>query len=286
MVAFRERLGRTIEDLGKGLQSRESERFEDTPYGNAQGLWRVLAPGREINPLKSAFLRLGAYHDEGVKTESEGQNIFSALLTPYIGLFPELDYFLVSLSLSGKSDDVSFKLTVFVPPQLQQSTHDSHYPVLMIRELPEQKLGGARIPYDMVIKVEGKFYTGALDKDFVGLGPKKEGIFKERRTWLDRPEGDIEWRRHFASETLKLLTKIAETGKEDVVNSNREKQGVFREREKKVSLFTRTFWDKRQPGAVWPDNINLSMMRRFPPNQPQNVAAFKKVRWFELSNCQ
>lgn len=265
MVALRERLGRTLEDLGKGLQGRESERFEDNPYGNAQRLWRVLAPERKIDPLKSAFLKFSSTYNEGVKTQSEEQNVFCNLLNPYRSLFRELDSFFVSLSLSNKSDDVSFRLTVFAPPLSQQVTHDASYAVLTILELPEQKHYGVSIPYNVVILAESRdgLYTGELDQEFVGLNPQKEGIFREHKQWSDELQGDPLWRSHFASETLKFLTSIAETDREGSVNWNREAQVAFKEREKEAPWWRKIVSDerKRQPGSIWPENTNLTMMR-------------------------
>lgn len=276
MVALRERLGRTLEGLGKGLQTREAERFEDTPYGNAQRLWKVLAPERKIDPLKSAFLKFSSIYDEGydegVKTQSEEQNIFCNLLNPYRSLFPQFDGFFVSLSLSNKADDISFKLTVFAPPLSQQVTHDAPYSVLTILELPEQKYYGVRIPYNVVILGESKdgLYTGKLDQEFVGLDSEKAGIFKEHKKWSDEPEGDPLWRRHFASETLKFLTSIAERGK-CTVSSNQDAQLAFKQREQQVPWRKRSDSDKRQLGAVWPDNTNLAMMRISMSKLPQNI---------------
>lgn len=269
MTALKERLGTTLERLGKGLQSREAEIFEDTPYGNAKRLWRVLAPERKIDPLKSAFLKFNSFYDgEGVKPENEEQTIFCNLLNPYRSLFPELDTFFVALSLSDKSDDISFKLTVFAPPLSQQVTNDSPYSILTILELPEQKrYGGGRIPYNVVILGESKngLYTGKLDQEFVGIDSEKEGIFKEHKKWSDEPEGDPAWRSHFASETLKFLTRIAETNREGVVSSNQDAQLDFKQHEKEVPWWRRIIADERerQPGAVWPNNTNLAMMRLF-----------------------
>lgn len=264
MPVLKEQLGITLERFGKGLQSREAERFENTPYGNAQRLWRVLAPDRKIDPLKSAFLQFSSTYDEGVKTQSKEQNVFCNLLNPYRSLFPELDGFFVSLSLSNKADDISFKLTVFAPPPSPQFTHDNPYTVLKILESPEQKrYEGGRIPYNVVILRESKLYTGKLDQEFVGIDSvKKEGIFKEHKRWSDEPQGDPLWRRHFASETLKFLTSIAETGRRDTVNSNQKTQLAFKHHEQQVQWWKRGFSDIRQPGAVWPDNVNLGLKRK------------------------
>jgi len=263
MVALKERLGRTLEGLGKGLQKKESERFEDTPYGNAQRLWRSLAPDRKIDPLKSAFLKFtSAYDGEGVKPQNEEQTIFCNLLNPYRSLFPEWDSFLVSLSLSHPSDDVSFKLTVFAPPPSPEFNFDKPYSVLTILELPEQKrYYGNHVPYNVVILRESKLYTGKLDQEFVGLGPQKEGIFKELKQWHDEPQGDPGWRRNFASETLKFLTSIVGTNGECSIISNQDAQLAFKQREKEVPWWKKSWSDKRQLGAVYPDNTNLSVMR-------------------------
>lgn len=159
-----------MESLGRRLQTREVVGKEDSPYDNAQQLLRILAPVRRIDPLKSGFLEFSSFYDrEGVKPENEEQKVFCNLLKPYRSLFPELDSFFVSLSLSNKSDDVSFKLTIFAPPPSPQFTHDKPYPVLTIRELPEQKYYGTRFPYNVVILGESKLYTGKLDQEFVGI---------------------------------------------------------------------------------------------------------------------
>ena len=265
MTALKEQLGKTLERLGKGLQSREFERFEDTPYGNAQRLWRVLAPERKIDPLKSAFLQFNySYDGEGVRPQNEEQAIFSSLLKPYRSLFGEFDNFSVSLSLSHKADDISFMLTVFAPPMSQQITHANPYSVLKILELPEQKrYQGGHIPYNVLIFRESELYAGRLDQELVGIDAEKGGILKERMEWSDEPQGDALWRRRFASETLKFLTSIAETEKEDVANWNREAQVAFKEREQENPWLRRSLRDKRQAGAVFPDNSNLAMMRIF-----------------------
>ena len=265
MTALKEQLGITLERLGKRLQSREFERFEDTPYGNAQRLWRVLALERKIDPVKSAFLAISSSSDhEGVLPENEAQTIFYNLLRPYTSLFPEFDSFLVSLSLSNKADDISFMLTVFAPPMSQQITHDNPYAVLKILELPEQKrYHGGRIPYNVLILRESELYTGTLDQELVGIDAEKGGILKECKNWIDESGGDVEWRRHFANETLKFLTSIAETEKEGVANWDREAQVALKEREQENPWWRRSLRDKRQTGAVFPDNSNLAMMRIF-----------------------
>ena len=263
MTGLKEQLGVTLGRLGKGLQSREFEKFEDTPYGNAQRLWRVLAPERKIGHLKCAFLQFNSPYDgEGVRPESEEQRIFFNLLNPYRSLFPELDNFLISLSLSYKSDDVSFRLTVFAPPKSQLITHDSPYPVLAIMELPEQKRHkGGTSPYNVVILTESELYTDRLDQEFVGLNSERERVFRKNYKWSDESQGDSLWRAQFASETLKFLTNIAETDREGVINCNQEAQLAFKHREKEVPWWRKRPSDKRQPGAVWPDNVNLGVMR-------------------------
>lgn len=264
MVALREHLGRTLEDLGKGLRTREAKKLEDTPYGNAQRLWNALAPERKTDPLKSAFLEFSSFDGEGgVRTQSEEQNIFCNLLNPYRSLFPQFDSFLVSLSLSNKADDISFRLTVFAPPPSPQFTQDNPYPVFTIMELPEQKRYGTRIPYNVLILGESKLYTGELDQEFVGLGPEKEGIFKEHKKWSDEPQGDPAWLSHFASETLKFLTNIAETDREGVVSFNQDAQLAHKQHKKEAPWWRRIIADERerQAGAVWPANTNLFLHR-------------------------
>lgn len=263
MPALKEKLGITLERFGQGFQSRESERFENTPYGNAQMLWKALAPDRRIDQLKSAFLKFGAYNDgEGVKPENEEQTVFCNLLNPYRSLFPEFDSFFVSLSLSDEADHISFILSVFAPPPSPKFNQDNPYAVLKILELPEQRrYEGSPIPYNVVILGESDLYIPRLNRELVGVSPEKEGIFKEHKKWSDEPKGDPEWRRHFVSETLKFLTKIAETDKEYVISSNRDAQLAFKHREQQVPWWSRSFPDKRQPGAVWPENVNLALMR-------------------------
>lgn len=268
MVALRERLGRTLEGLGKGLRTGETKELDDTPYGNAQRLCGVLAPDRKINPRESAFLRFTPSYDEGVKTENLEQDVFCNLLQPYRSLFPEFDVFTVSLSLSSKFHGISFKMEVIATPWPQLFGHDKRRAILTIKELPEQKGSHTLFPYNMLIIGEGtkRLHTGILDQEFIGVNPEKEPVFtKYRREELQpglAPKGDPMWRRGFVNETLKHLIKIAEEGKPHVVEWNREQQVFLEKRKKKLSWWTRNIKDPRlQPGAIWPENLHLYIMR-------------------------
>lgn len=204
-------------------------------------------------------------HAKGVSPETEGEWVFTKLLKPYRGLFSELDQFCASLSIYHEKAGISFKLVIFAPPPSPQFNQEWHYPILAIRELPEQRgYYNFPIPYNMLILSEGQLYTGRLDRQILGF-QQGEGLFtQEFDNLLEEPQEDVNWRRQLAIETIKFLTRIhTETGSgEEIVQLNHERHLDFRRQEQSVPWWKRSWTDRLNPGAVWPEELELDMMRR------------------------
>lgn len=259
-MAVVEKIGVVLERVGQRLQLRETAKEPVTPYEHAERLWGTIAPGRKTDPVESAFFTFH-YNETGIRAEGREQNIFAGLTRPYQSLFPELDIFTVSLSMGGKLDDVSFKATIFAPPPSPQFNHNRPYPILVVRELPQQRRGEDPTPYNLLVLVENELYTGRLDKELLGFDSKRGLLVQEFKDWHEEVKGDIEWRRLFTTETLRLFTKIVEPAKETIAHSNREIQAHFREKERAVSWWSRTWGDRLHPGAVRPEDLQLCMTR-------------------------
>lgn len=259
MAALAE-IGVVLERFGQRLQSKEVPREPVTPYEHARRLWETVAPGRKLDPVESVFLHF-SFAQSGVQPEGREQNIFTYLLGPYRSLFPELDIFTVSLSMSHESDDISFKLAVFAPPPSPQLNQDKPYPILVVRELPEQRDYDPRIPYNLLILADDQLCTGKLSRELVGFDQEAGLLWQGWEKWHEGSQGDIDWRRQFTSEALRLLTKIADTNRDYLSTFNREVQTHFRRQEKSISWWHRSWWDRLHPGAVWPESLELYHIR-------------------------
>lgn len=271
-----ERAGVAIAGFRQKLQVKEAPKEPVTPYAYAQRLWDTIDSHREIDPVESALFEFH-FTEKGVKAENEEQDLFTRLMLPYRSLFPELGTFAVSLSIGQVTDNISFKVAVFASPPSPRFNQKEFYPVLAVRELPQQKGGDlfapGESPYNLLILAESDLYSGQLDQELLGLDQDHEPSWQAFKEWHEGLRGDVGWRRQFAIETLKYLTNIVEPARECVADYNKQLQAEFRRREKSVPWWDRTLWDRMHPGAVWPDDMVLFDTRRFSSRPPARLVA-------------
>lgn len=273
-------IGAALRRVGQRLMSGEIRKEPVTPYEHAKKLLETLAPGREIDSVESVFLRVGfttGVDDIGPKTI--GQEAFLDLLQPHRSLFPELDAFDIALSMDHPEADVSFKLSIFAPPPSPQFNQEKPYPILVIRELPGEKgyPCDSPIPYNLSILGEDELYTGRLNRELVGFSQEEGLLWQGWNEWSDELRGDLEVRRQFTIEVIKLLTKLAEPHREELAEHNRSIQRYFKERERLVPWWNRSRLHGLHPAAVWPDDSELHIYRMVDLPPDRLIARFQSV---------
>lgn len=254
-------IGAVLERFGQRLQSRDVPREPITPYEHAKRLWEYTTSGRKTDSVETAFFRFQFVDDNGVNTKGREQNVFTNLLKPYRGLFPELDGFNVSLSVGDEIDDISFKLAVFAPEPSPKFNHDKPYPVFVVRELPRLRRSESTTPYNLLILGESELYSGKLDNELVGLNEQAEPVWQRFEEWHEEVRGSVRWRTLFTTEMLKLFTHIVEPSMDYLGKYNQEVLDHYKEREKAVSWWNRTSVHRLHPAAVWPEAMELYYSR-------------------------
>ncbi len=212
-ASIAERLGVTLERLGKGLQERARPKESTSPEllrDKALELWRLTAPGRKADPSTSAISYFVFSSSEGVTADTQEKQLFDDLLKPYWHVH-DYDGFMVILSVNpDKLPSVSFKLSILAPapPQLP---FEGKSAVLAFREFPPDRSRRRDYPYNLLIQGENRnFYSDILDQEVTGFDPTQGLQWQQLEKYsVDyQPRGDIEWRKKFTSDVLDLLIDI------------------------------------------------------------------------------
>lgn len=249
-----------------------------TPYEHAKKLWRTIYPRKKPGSTKSVFMHFTQRRSEpdsskpGVPIRSQEQRVFLNLTYPYWSLFPELDNFAASLSMSPKPEDISFKLTVFAPPPSPQLNKDKFYPILTIREIPAARnCDGEPTAYNLHILGAGEnnLYSGKLDCQLVGFDPQEGPRWEKFSDWHEGARGDIAWRQRFTCGVLKTLTAIAELNPKEAASYTQTTWASIEEQKKNLSWRRRIWVRSRDTGAIWPEDQTLYLSRLVSRRDPE-----------------
>lgn len=266
--AITERLGITLERLGKSLQSDQevSLKIPLQPKDAALELWQTIAPGRKPSAITSAFVRFIFWKD-GVSPNNPEEEQFTQLLQPYtrLAMIREVsDVFTASLSIrSNETADVSFKLTILSPSEFP---YGKPLPVLVARELPEQRYHKHTYPYNMLILGLGENVESAhgLNQRLTGFNSENGNFDWEQLgdRWPDEVAGNIEWQKRLIISALQFLTRVANSAEpEEITIYDKKIQTLFRNREQKRGWWDRLWNERFQPGAVINDSFAVQSRR-------------------------